>query len=88
MFADIPEHQYSTDGGKTWTPSSGGWIAAGILLRIVQTDGTVIYSAHAEETIKTCDCCDGTGVRKGYHYVRDEGKGWGEIEHGTLGGIA
>ena len=69
-FFGEPYNEYSPDGGKTWR-RDGPFIAPGMLMRVVAEDGTVLFRAHAEHTEQKCDCCDGTGTRKIYRYVRD-----------------
>jgi hypothetical protein len=73
-FFNMPETQYSIDGGKTWR-ADGPMIGPGVLIRIIEPNGTVIYTAHAETKKIECDCCDGSGVRTLYHYVKDNWKG-------------
>jgi hypothetical protein len=69
-FFNLPEIQYSLDGGKTWR-TDGPLIAPRALVRIVK-DGKVLFSAHAEEKKIRCTSCQGTGEETRHEYVQDD----------------
>ena len=68
-FFGEPKMEYSHDGGKTWDESPR--IGEGIMMRVIAEDGTVLYKASAQHREQECDCCDGTGVRKIYRFVKN-----------------
>lgn len=70
-FFGEPTFQYSLDEGKTWNSSTLPQIGPKVRMRIVTKDGITVYSAHAVEVQKTCDCCDGTGTRFVYQFQQD-----------------
>jgi|HubBroStandDraft_6_1064221.scaffolds.fasta_scaffold149198_6 hypothetical protein len=71
-FFGEPTSQYSHDQGKTWR-TDGPFIGPGVRMRVITQDGKVIFSAHAQEYEKTCDCYDGTGKRTIYRFEQDAG---------------
>jgi hypothetical protein len=70
---DLPEMQYSFDGGKTWR-ADNPMIGPNMRMRIIDKDGVVIFAAHSEEKEIECSECEGTGKCKRFHYVRDHQK--------------
>jgi hypothetical protein len=70
IFYGEPRTEYSADAGKTWDEQPK--IGDTVLMRVITQDARVLYSAHAEYTSMTCDCCEGTGVRKLYRFVEDK----------------
>lgn len=61
-----PVVEYSFDQGKTWAP--GPMIGENTLVRVVHSDGSILWMGRAKPDVKVCDRCEGTGIRKSWRY--------------------
>jgi hypothetical protein len=80
----MPNIEVSWDDGATWMPY-GNCISEGMLARILGSDGTVLWSGHAESYVETCGACDGKGKSRRLRFVAEKPKESGN-ERPTVSG--